>query len=62
MKVLMKEHYRDAENVFAQGDTVEVGSSLGAWLVEHGKASEIKPEPKPEPKPAKKAKDEITQD
>jgi hypothetical protein len=49
MKIKLLEHYRDAQNVLAQGDEAEVSQKLGQWLIENGKAALIE-EPKVEPK------------
>ena len=51
MKVKLIEHYQDKKIHLVPGQESEVGAVLGAWLVEHGKAVEVKePAPKPEPK------------
>ena len=48
MKLIMKEHYRDAQNYFAQGDEIEVSGTLAQWLIDNGKAVKIA-EPVKEP-------------
>jgi hypothetical protein len=55
MKLLMLEHYRDAERYFAQGEEVDASTQLAQWLIENGKAKEIE-QPKPQ-----EVKDEIPQ-
>lgn len=47
MKVLMLEHYQDAQVHYAPEQVVDVSASLGAWLVEHRKAVAIVEESKP---------------
>jgi hypothetical protein len=58
MKVIMLEHYQDAQSHFAAQQIIEVSNELGAWFLEHRKAvkieetkepaQEVEPE-KPEP-------------
>lgn len=43
MKLKMKEHYRDAQVVFAPDQIVEVGEVLGAYLLQHNKAERVTP-------------------
>lgn len=47
MKVLMLEHYQDAQVHYAPEQVVDVSASLGAWLVEHRKAVAVIEESKP---------------
>lgn len=51
MKLLMLEHYRDAQIILVQGDEAEVSGQLANWLIENGKAKAIE-QPKAEEKPA----------
>lgn len=37
----MLEHYQDSSCTLILGDTVDVGSTLGAWLVENRKAEQV---------------------
>ena len=58
MKIKMLEHFQGTgQPRLAEGEEYEsVGSVLCAWLIEHGKAVEVKEAQKPAPKPlAKKA-------
>lgn len=41
MKVKMLEHYQDSSCTLILGDTVDVGSTLGVWLVENRKAEQV---------------------
>lgn len=47
MRVLMLEHYQDAQVHYAPQQVVDVSAKMGAWLVENHKAVAIVEEPKP---------------
>lgn len=50
MKLKMLENFQGCNvPTLHEGQEVEVGQELAAWLLEHRKAVEVKPDPKPEP-------------